>query len=178
MRIQQMLMLVGICGVVATEDEANIENCYNSGKIIGKGVDYLIIGGIAGYQRNDTEIKNTFNAGNIKGETPNNHLNIGGILGMDDGTSISNGYNTGVLQGISNAMNVGGIVGIKFSGNTILNCEYLAGTCEVGIGYGTSTGVKEVDSIDKSVLEVVNGENAFKEDTEGINNGYPILEWQ
>ena len=170
--------VAGICGGVATEDKANVENCYNSGEIIGKGVDYLIIGGIVAYQRNDTEIKNTFNAGNIKGETPSNHLNIGGILGMDDGTSISNSYNTGVLDGISNAMNVGGIVGIKFSGNTILNCEYLAGTCEVGIGYGTSTGVKEVDSIDKSVLEVVNGENAFKEDTEGINNGYPILEWQ
>ena len=170
--------VAGICGGVATEDKANVENCYNSGEIIGKGVDYLIIGGIVAYQRNDTEIKNTFNAGNIKGETPNNHLNIGGILGMDDGTSISNSYNTGVLDGISNAMNVGGIVGIKFSGNTILNCEYLAGTCEVGIGYGTSTGVKEVDSIDKSALEVVNGENAFKEDTEGINNGYPILDYQ
>ena len=170
--------VAGICADVAKEAKVNVENCYNSGQIIGKGEDYLVIGGIVAYQRNDTEIKNTFNAGNIKGETPNKYLNIGGILGMDDGTSISNGYNTGVLQGTSNAMNIGGIVGTKFSENTILNCEYLAGTCDVGVGYGTSTGVTEVDTIDKSILEVVNGEGAFKEDNEGINNGYPILEWQ
>ena len=28
------------------------------------------------------------------------------------------------------------------------------------------------------ILDVVNGEGAFKEDTNNINNGYPILNWQ
>ena len=171
----------GVCGEVALDAKADIENCYNSGEIIGKGVDFLIIGGIVGYQRNDTEIKNSFNAGNIKGETQDNSLYIGGILGMDDGTSISNSYNTGVLQGIGNEMNIGGIVGVKNSGNSILNCKYLVGTCDAGVGHGTSSiGITVIDSIAEfpSILSIVNGENAFKEDTKSINNGYPILQWQ
>ena len=48
------------------------------------------------------------------------------------------------------------------------------------MGEGASTGVTELDDISKfpSVLEVVNGEGAFKEDVNNINGGYPILEWQ
>ena len=47
-------------------------------------------------------------------------------------------------------------------------------------GNETVIGVMELDSIDKfpSLLSVVNEEGAFKEDTAGINNGYPILDWQ
>lgn len=29
-----------------------------------------------------------------------------------------------------------------------------------------------------SVISVINGDNAFVEDTNNINNGYPILKWQ
>ena len=38
----------------------------------------------------------------------------------------------------------------------------------------------EWDSLDDfpSVLDVVNNEGAFKADTNNINDGYPILEWQ
>ena len=60
-------------------------------------------------------------------------------------------------------------------------CYYLKGTYDVGVGESeNSTGVIQLDSIEDfpSVLDVVNGEGAFKEDTNNINNGYPILEWQ
>lgn len=29
-----------------------------------------------------------------------------------------------------------------------------------------------------SVISVINGDNAFVEDINNINNGYPILKWQ
>ena len=60
-------------------------------------------------------------------------------------------------------------------------CYYLTGTYNVEVGGGeTVTGVIGMDRIEDfpSVLDVVNREGAFKEDTEGINNGYPILECQ
>ena len=60
------------------------------------------------------------------------------------------------------------------------NCYYLKGTYSVGVGEGSSTGVTELDDISKfpSVLEVVNGENAFMEDINNINGGYPILKME
>ena len=60
------------------------------------------------------------------------------------------------------------------------NCAYLAGTYEKGVANGNNTGVTEYQNISDfpSVLEIVNGDNAFKADTNNKNNGYPILEWE
>ena len=61
------------------------------------------------------------------------------------------------------------------------NCNYLKGTYSIGVGgEGSSAGVTELDDISKfpSVLEVVNGENAFMEDVNNINGGYPILKME
>ena len=110
--------------------------------------------------------------------------NTGGIVGYGNyqyeteiaNFNINNAYNIGTIN-IENANNklVGSISG---DGNiTFNNCYYLKGTYDVG---GTVTGITELDSINEfpSVLEVVNGDEAFKEDTNNINNGYPILNWQ
>ena len=171
----------GICGEILADDNASLINCYNIGEVHVNGTDSVIIGGMTAYSRNNAEIRNTFNIGNLKGETKSQHLYAGGVLGMDDGTNISQSYNIGKLEADVNHKNIGGIIGIKFSGNTVDNCSYLAGTCNVGVGgNGSSAGITELDNISefKSVLEVVNKEGAFKEDTNNINNGYPILAWQ
>ena len=171
----------GICGIAGIDEIANVINCYNTGKIIGKGLNNVIAGGIVAYQRNNSEIKNLFNVGNIEGESETNYLYIGGILAMEDGANVSNGYNIGMIQEKSNESKlIGSIIGRRFYNYLLDNCYYLKGTYGVGIGEGLSTGVTELDDISKfpSVLEVVNGEGAFKEDANNINNGYPILNWQ
>ena len=145
------------------------------------GVYYIITGGIGGYSRNKTEFKNLFNIGNITVENKGMNSCVGGILGMVEEIDIGNNYNIGVLKNLNSTGRVGGIIGVMYGSNLISDCKYLTGTCDVGIGNNVSfTGITELDSIDKfpSVLEVVNGEEAFKEDTNNINNGYPILEWQ
>ena len=171
----------GICGSFGTSEKSSMINCYNAGEITAKGINYAIIGGISAYSRNNTEFKNIFNIGNIKGEGKEEKLCMGGILGMSEGIDIGNNYNIGVLKKLNSTGRVGGIIGVKYSSNSISDCKYLTGTCDVGIGNGaSSTGITELDNIDKfpSVLEVVNGEGAFKEDIGNINGGYPILEWQ
>ena len=183
----------GIGGIVGILDSASISNCYNLGDIIGikngnKTSDYLFgIGGIIGYQGgNVTTINNVFNVGKVISTNSSTDLRIGGILGVVNSetanATINNAYNTGSIEADGfNSSQVGSIAGSNLA--TFSNCYYLKGTYDVGIGGNeTITGVTELDSIDKfpSVLEIMNkGEDkAFKEDTNNINNGYPILEWQ
>ena len=99
---------------------------------------------------------------------------------------INNAYNIGSINvkhlDISSILGIGSIAGTNWSDLiSFNNCYYLKGSYDVGVGgNGSSTGITEWDSIEDfpSVLSVVNGEGAFKEDTNNINNGYPILEWQ
>ena len=163
----------------------DIINCYNSGEIICKAVDKLIIGGIVAYQRSDTETRNVFNVGKITTEDDSENLTIGGILGMEDGGSVSNSYNIGIIDSKNeNSQSLGSIIGIKYSSKTVANCYFLTGTYSVGLGYNNLsteiTGIKELQDISEfpSMLSVVNEDKAFKEDTYNINNGDPILYWQ
>ena len=57
---------------------------------------------------------------------------------------------------------------------------YLQGTASFGIGSLQSNVGAESLSQDQmpSVISVINGDSAFVEDTNNINNGYPILKWQ
>ena len=65
------------------------------------------------------------------------------------------------------------------------NNYYLTGTDTLGVKYDGSfkvtkdkVGSYEATDTVPSVISVVNGNNAFKEDTKNVNNGYPILSWQ
>lgn len=159
----------------------NLKNCYNAGEII-TDTNQLNVGGIVGAEHTNTSISNVYNSGkitiNCKGT-----LYAGGILGnlADGNNRMDNAYNVGLLEirSAKDVDNVGSITGILKG--IINNCYYLKDTYDIGIGgSGISTEVIQLDSIDKfpSVLEVVNGEGAFKEDIGNINGGYPILEWQ
>ena len=175
-----------IGGIVATSSLTNIENCYNSGEIIGSD-ERLRIGGILAIVRQykDLTIRNAFNIGEIDTESVNS---LGGILAVISGETnvdISNAYNIGIINiEQPNTNQIGSLVGTNWSNLiTFNNCFYLKETHDVGVGgNGASTGVTELDSIDKfpSVLEVMNSgeDKVFKEDVKNINNGYPILEWQ
>ena len=181
-----------IGGIIGTSQKAqtnNLLNCYNVGDIIGtkngnetKG-DPFFIGGIIGNQSDNTVVSNVFNRGTITSKNYYENFRVGGITGKTGaaGTSkINNAYNTGKIEAdeLSNSQ-VGSIVGSDLV--TLKNCFYLQGTYDVGVaGNETFKGVTELQNISDfpSVLEVVNGEEAFKEDTNNINNGYPILSWE
>ena len=56
----------------------------------------------------------------------------------------------------------------------------MKGTASYGISqYNSNEGASPLEASQMpSVISVINGDNAFVEDTNNINNGYPILKWQ
>ena len=178
---------VYIGGIIGTSSTNNLQYCYNSGEIVGNA-ERLYMGGITGNLAQDAIINNVFNIGKITIESEKNlEIYAGGINGGNPNRNIQiiNAYNTGNINAkylnVSSIQGIGSIVGSNYS-NLIKfnNCYYLAGTYNVGVGEGDSTGVMQLDSIDKfpSVLSVVNGQGAFEEDTNNVNNSFPILNWQ
>ena len=184
----------GIAGQISAENSddnevVNIENCFNRRNINANGGNTLVlVGGIVGADAENSvnsNINNFYNNAKIQGSTSSNmNRGVGGITGgiANNATnaSINNAYNTGSIEaeGLSSSQ-VGSISGSNLI--TLSNCFYLKGTYSIGVaGSGTVTGVIEWDSIDKfpSVLSVVNEDEVFKEDTNNINNGYPILDYQ
>ena len=176
----------GIAGELGNSGESfSIVNCYNSGQIAVNATETRTSGILGLMASKDSNISNVFNIGKILLENGKyeSSSGAGGILGVviaeATNSSINNAHNTGAIE-LKNTINqnIGSVAGYIKDSLTLSDCYFLTGTYDVGIGYGKSTGVTKVDTMNKSVLEVVNGENAFKADTNNINNGYPILEWQ
>lgn len=142
-----------------------------------------MIGGIVSVVGGEVQISNVFNLGKILGDSEEN--SIGGILGKINSGSkvgVAHGYNIGMIQCKNQSnQNIGGIIGEKGE-ETFINCYYLIGTDNVAGSHEDYAGIKGVDDVSKfpSVLSIVNEgeEKAFKEDSNNINNGYPILSWQ
>ena len=180
-------------------DNANILNCYNKSNISVSG---RYAGGIVGYAKNNVNIQNCYNTGNIIAEQNSsgicgqlensiilNCYNKGTITGTDNvvggisssiiGTvSILNTYNSGYIK--SNNLYVGAIIGTN--GQTHLSTKiennyFLENTVNGGNGSNVFDGTESKTDIEMKEIHNLLGE-AFKEDTENINNGYPILYWE
>ena len=134
----------GVGGLVFTAyNKTIIENCYNSGNMVG--VLLGVAGGIAA-QINGTEITNTYNSGNIIAS-----LSAGGII---DGTSdkvadatnsIVNCFNAGKVDNLDLGSNIdsndmfGGIVGDNSAIEDFTN-NYYGGNCgQIGGVDGSDT---------------------------------------
>ena len=186
-------------GIVGRNDNSNIKNCYNAGEITSN--DHQFAGGIVGYVAGtDSIIENCYNSGTISSSSSEG----AGIAGATQGNTLNN-YNLGT---INSAGAGGGIISQLFisTSNPRINGNYNMGTASAGIlryTYSTGTytisdnyflntsaeyGVKSTSSNDgaspltidkmRSVISVINGDNAYVEDIKGVNNGYPILKWQ
>ena len=159
----------GICG-----GWCNVYRSYNLGNVKSSANS---VGGIGGW---DSSAYNCYNFGNITG----NDNGVGGVLG--NGTSynkIEYSYNSGKVNGSPGGGILGGeylIFDINKLNIKLKNNYYLTGTASYGLGYYSSNVGAESLSADEmpSVISVINGDNAFVEDTNNINNGYPILKWQ
>lgn len=125
----------GVCGSNLT-----MTNCYNTGTITGR--DH--VGGVSGFSQ--TSLNNCYNAGDITGNE-----SVGGISGSNFGT-INNCYNIGQVAGNTQ---IGGIAGI--GGDAISNCYYLTGTAAGGINGNDVAGKAEA----KSDIQFACGEVAW-----------------
>lgn len=107
---------VDVGGITTLLRNGKIMNCYNTGKIEGKGTNSTNIGGIfgnSGATNENNEIRNCYNIGEIifDGEVDNSEIFIGGIVGYSIDANISNVYNAKEIRinGKNNNIRVGGL---------------------------------------------------------------------
>ena len=174
-------------GVVGRNTLGTVKDCYNIGNVGSVGQNSQMAGGIVGfsyYGYGDNVkgiISNCYNKGEVNG---NNY--IGGVVGNNVGTPINNCYNTGNVNGndyiggitgcevssngkVSNCYNIGKISGTttrigsivgESSAQSIINCYYLKGTADVGIGKNNNS---DSDKIKTTELDIdkMTGANAI-----------------
>ena len=148
----------GIAGGLNSND-VTISGCVNAADVTG-----TTAGGILGHWKNTAAIRDCYNTGSVTGSAK-----AGGIVGQLQKGSIENCYSIGDIGG--KASQKGGI--FAFSNATVKNCYYTLPETEV-LG-GTAAAAMQITSPEGLAAKLG---NAFKEDTAGANNGYPILVWQ
>ena len=158
----------GIVGKVKT-GTVTITNCANTATVNGNG---NIAAGILGYGgSNKVTIENCYNTGAISGQ-----WYASGICGSStvkaQTSSIRNCYNSGTITATNDGSYYAGITA-NFKG-TISN-SYYANPAADALYNGTPATAIAITSPDGLADKLG---NAFKEDTAGANNGYPILVWQ
>ena len=173
----------GIVG--STTNNVLVEKNFNNGNVEAYGgnveTNNSNVGDIIGL--NNGTILNCYNTGTIKSA----FNNVGGLVGLNRG-KLKNSYNIGSVDSSSNV--IGAIVGnnneffetstnILYKGE-ISNCYSLDNIANNLVGVnnsiiGTECSYKNSDEL-KRLANTLG--NSFKEDTEKVNNGYPILNWQ
>ena len=148
-------------GIAGGLNSANvtISGCANTADVTGG-----YAGGILGFWKTAATIQNCYNTGSITGSDK-----AGGIVGQLSSGTIENCYSTGAVGGA--ASQKGGI--FAFSNAAVKNCYYTLPETEV-LG-GKAAAATQITSPEGLADKLG---NAFKEDTAGANNGYPILVWQ
>ena len=148
----------GIAGGLNSND-VTISGCVNAADVTG-----TTAGGILGYWKKTASIRDCYNTGSVTGSAK-----AGGIVGQLSSGTIENCYSTGAVGGA--ASQKGGI--FAFSNATVKNCYYTLPETEV-LG-GKAVAATQITSPEGLADKLG---HAFKEDTAGANNGYPILVWQ
>lgn len=148
----------GIAGGLYSAN-VTISGCANTADVTGG-----YAGGILGYWRTAATIQNCYNTGSITGSDK-----AAGIVAHLNKGTIENCYSIGAVGGA--AAQKGGIFG--FSGAAVKSCYYTLPETESVTG--TATAATQITSPEGLAGKLG---NAFKEDTAGANNGYPILVWQ
>ena len=173
----------GIKNISGIGNAESISNCYNTGNIKvyfdNENADQLYVAGIMFGGENS--IQNCYNLGEI--ECKNNKIYIAGIEANAQNGEINNCYSIGKLNAEGNTITLGALTGYTRN-QVITNSKWLAGTADKAIGSEstnvTKNNIEQISNIEDTptLLSVINSENSFEEDTNNINNGYPILSWQ
>ena len=161
----------GTAGIVGRVNAGTvtITNCANTATINGTGA---IAAGILGNGgRNKITIENCYNTGAISGQ-----YYASGICGSStikaQTSSIRNCYNSGTITATNGGSYYAGITA-NFKG-TISNSYYANPAADALAGTTPATAIAVTSP--EGLADKLG--NAFKEDTAGANNGYPILVWQ
>lgn len=116
----------GVCGNI---DSGTIENCYNTGIVIGRDN----VGGVCGFVSNAScTISNCYNTGVVTATQTSYAPFVGGVCGLSWGT-IENCYNTGDVSAMGSNTYVGGVCGFNATSGKI---QYKRTNLTVG-NYGT-----------------------------------------
>ena len=167
--------VAGICASNWVIGASTFDQCYNLGDIIGNTNTAGITGPL---QVVGSKVSNCYNFGSVTGSR------IAGIVwGNNDTVNIISCYNVGELNGTTK-------YGISFKGK-INNCYFLTGN---GTATGDAIEVSSQDlknlatTLDKSftiaeennevTLSDTEVQGVWKNDTNGINEGYPVFTWQ
>ena len=158
--------LGGIAGQSA--QYSRIENSYNIGNIVGE----IRLGGIVGQTYNYSLLQNCYNTGNVNGDD-----RIGGIAGLNS-SEIYNCYNVGKISG---NREFGGIVGLNAISESNDSKGVIRNVYSIENIYGTNKSIIEQAEVKKleeiKLISSILGD-AFENDSNNINEGFPILKWQ
>lgn len=161
----------GTAGIVGRVNAGTvtITNCANTATI--NGTSAIAAGILGNGGSNKVTIENCYNTGAISGQ----HY-ASGICGSStvkaQTSSIRNCYNSGTITATNDGSYYAGITA-NFKG-TISNSYYAnpAADALAGTTPATAIAITSPDGLADKLG------SAFKEDTAGANNGYPILVWQ
>lgn len=129
-----------------------VENCYNTGMVVGD----LQAGGIVGINAFDSIVRNCYNTGTVTGIEY-----VGGLAGDiktsyvgDDGL-VTNSFNAGTVSGNNH---VGGVAGGTEIVGNVANCYYLNTSAPAGVGGGggTATSLTAEQITGPSAVETMN----------------------
>ena len=133
-----------IGGLVGTNDNGSLNDCYSTGAV--SGTDYYV-GGLAGY--NGGSVTTSYSMGTVNGDN-----SVGGIVGSNYG-SITTSYSTVKVSG---DREVGGLGGLNWGSIT---SSYSTGTVSGNTSVGGLVGFNRDHIITSYSMGVVNGDVRF-----------------
>ena len=164
-------------GISGSSGEKEILNCYNKADIYGEslltGNNSVYVGGITGASN---KIYNCYNKGNVNGV--GRIAIVGGIVGEKYRGELANTYNIGNVGGRATYESYFAGISGRLMGSNL--SDITNSYCKKDITYSvwrpmSTNGVIEEENI-KSMSSTL-GE-AYTDDVNNINEGYPILKWQ
>lgn len=179
---------VGSVAGVVGENVGTVKLSFNKGNIILTRNNtscntYEVIGGVVGFLGQPSSstpgtIEDCYNVGKISGYG----TYFGGICGDAYVGSISRTYNVGTVSSTMSNPGVGSVVGAYNNQATIKSSYWLSGTASSGYGIlwnspSTSGIISRTSSQIKNLTSTLGTAN-WKDDSNNINSGYPILSWQ
>ena len=132
-----------VAGIVGTNNGGTVEDVSNKGKITGS---QQVVGGIVGQNKNGGKISKASNEGNVSSGNAQGASFIGGIVGFNDKSTVTNVSNSGSITGTGDY--VGGICGAN--GNASINIAYNTGTVQ---GANQVGGIAGYDGNDNQVAQ-------------------------
>ena len=176
-----------VVGGISGNNSKKVEYCYNTGNInlisTSQTTKLMQIGNIVGLTNANAETNNCFNIGQINLNLLNDNetIYIGNIVGDTYRGNISNCYNVGEIKLNYIAIQKIGQIAGRAHSSIFNDCFGIIEKNITVIGsVETENTINNVVLIEKNgisnILEVI-GED-FENDSENINQGYPILKWE